>query len=689
MYTPVIALPLFCAVFGSVAVGAYVWARGPASRARPDVRAFFAIIVGASLWSGGYALQLFSPTQSLGETAAGIALIGTVVLSVAWPVFVLVFTGNERWASRRWIAALSAVPALTVFVGFAMPDSGLLVLDTDTSAAVWGVAQYGVVLTAFAAYAVVTELVGFTLLVDGVRRSSGIRRRQHLAVLLAGLLPIAASGVPLLAPGLLPYNPTPVVFAVFVPILAWTITRYRLFELVPVARKQVLEGLSDPVVAFDMRADVAYANASMRALLDRGDVVGRPIDEVFGDWPEMTEEVVTAEETVEFHVDRDGEKRYFDGRSGSLESADGRTLGHVVVLREVTDRVRYETRFRTLIERSSSLLAILDEDWRVTYMSPAFETALGYDVDASVGRNAVELAHPEDREEVRAAFERARSESESGDVRVEYRVRREDATWRYVESIATDMFDVPFIDGLVVASHDVTERKRGEQRQRVLNRVLRHDLGNDINAVLGYLELLSDHVDPEGAPYLDIVSSRGEEIVSLSRKAAMVDRIFTGDGGTRRQVDVAPLLRDLVAKFETEVPELTVEASIPEECRVVADDLVGSAFDNLMENAIEHNTSESPHLYVAVRPHTVDGREYAEIRIGDDGPFIPENEVRVIETGTETSLEHASGLGLWLISWIVHASGGDLSVGRREPRGNEISVRLAAAEQVAEPGATR
>jgi len=49
------------------------------------------------------------------------------------------------------------------------------------------------------------------------------------------------------------------------------------------------------------------------------------------------------------------------------------------------------------------------------------------------------------------------------------------------------------------------------------------------------------------------------------------------------------------------------------------------------------------------------------LTIADNGPGIPENELTAIETGTETSLAHTSGLGLWLINWGAFRLGGDVS----------------------------
>ena len=54
--------------------------------------------------------------------------------------------------------------------------------------------------------------------------------------------------------------------------------------------------------------------------------------------------------------------------------------------------------------------------------------------------------------------------------------------------------------------------------------------------------------------------------------------------------------------------------------------------------------------------------------------------VAVLQRGRETSLEHASGLGLWLVHWIVTESGGSVSFEEREPRGSVVELTLPRAE---------
>ncbi|MUV90188.1 histidine kinase, partial [Halapricum sp. CBA1109] len=64
------------------------------------------------------------------------------------------------------------------------------------------------------------------------------------------------------------------------------------------------------------------------------------------------------------------------------------------------------------------------------------------------------------------------------------------------------------------------------------------------------------------------------------------------------------------------------------------------------------------------------------LTVADDGPGIPDRERAVLDSGTETQLEHGLGMGLWSINWAVTRVGGDLSVADNDPRGTVVTVRL-------------
>jgi two-component system cell cycle sensor histidine kinase/response regulator CckA len=132
---------------------------------------------------------------------------------------------------------------------------------------------------------------------------------------------------------------------------------------------------------------------------------------------------------------------------------------------EVEALRRSEIRFRSLIEHSMDLISILGPDGRIRYSSPAITHLLGYGPAELIGQLAFDYVHPEDRPQVEEAFARALGGA-AGMVREEFRFRHKDGSWRFLESVVTDLVNEPTVGGLVVNSRDITERMHAEEGLR-------------------------------------------------------------------------------------------------------------------------------------------------------------------------------------------------------------------------------
>ena len=124
-----------------------------------------------------------------------------------------------------------------------------------------------------------------------------------------------------------------------------------------------------------------------------------------------------------------------------------------------------ENYFRSLIENALDLIAILDPDGMLLYVSPSHESTLGYRLDELIGRRAFDLVHPDDVTGVVTAF---RSIARHGDkTTVEFRFRHKDGSWRSVEGIGKNLLNDPVVSGVVVNTRDITERLRAQDALRV------------------------------------------------------------------------------------------------------------------------------------------------------------------------------------------------------------------------------
>ena len=215
--------------------------------------------------------------------------------------------------------------------------------------------------------------------------------------------------------------------------------------------------------------------------------------------------------------------------------------------------------------------------------------------------------------------------------------------------------------GYTLTLFDVTDREIRRQRLAVLNRILRHNVRNELDVIRAHAEGADLAPAVDGVDRLARISGEARRIQELMQRST-TDRVETALGPLVEEV-VTEVTAGTNADVTVAVPDVAVSVD-REGCRY--------ALWQLVENAVKHNDGASPR--VAVRGE----RTGSDVRIvvADDGPGIPESEWAVIESGEEEPLEHASGLGLWGANWSVQTAGGSLSFSESDLGGAAVRITL-------------
>lgn len=138
------------------------------------------------------------------------------------------------------------------------------------------------------------------------------------------------------------------------------------------------------------------------------------------------------------------------------------------VLNDITDRVEAdkkladsESRFRSLVQNSTDITTILDANGQTVYESPSFYRTFGYTEADALGRNIFEFIHPDDIEKAQNEFFKGIERGGISDP-IEFRFRHRNGGWVYVESVGNNLLHEPGIEGIVINSRDITDRKEAE-----------------------------------------------------------------------------------------------------------------------------------------------------------------------------------------------------------------------------------
>jgi PAS domain S-box-containing protein len=706
-------VPLVLSVLVSLGLAGYVGRHLREEGLDRSLTAIFFLLLAAATWSLGYAIQLLRTDLNGKLLGITVANVGSVGVPAIWLVFTLVYADREKWLTRRRLGTLLGGSVAVLGIHLTNPIHHLFwTARVDWNGSFYVLERslttpYYVQLFTFIGMVV----VGIYVLFRHILSQQDLYRGQAAALAFSPVLPLAANLKYVLAIGPHPgVDLTPIAFVGSGVALTYAIMRYRFLDVVPVARDVVVETMRDGYLVVDGTDTVVDTNAAARELLGVSDtVVGEPLEAVFPDAAALSS--ADGERQTDLVVERDGTSRYLDVRVTELSS---QKPGRVIALRDVTDQRRAERRHRALIDHSWDLTVVLDDAGTVDYVSPSVERLLGFPPAEFEGRNAFDAVHEDDRETLREEFEQTRTDA-SYVARFEFRILDADGDVRAFEAIARNLLDNASVEGVVVNSWDVTDRKRRERDLRRTNErleefasLLSHDLRNPLAVARGNLQLAKegelDALDSVENAH-DRIDRLIDDVLALARNGQSVADTTT--------TDLETVATEAWSHVDTGDATLTVEGThqfLSDRRRLVR--LLENLFRNSVEHgstgsrtesddAVEHGSTSPPsHAQEDTVEHGSTGSrtesdEGLEIRVGvlgtepthgngsteagfyveDDGPGIPDaDRERVFEYGY-SSTGDGTGFGLAIVERIAEAHGWTVTTETGRDGGARFCIR--------------
>jgi PAS domain S-box-containing protein len=284
-------------------------------------------------WALAFSLEITSSALATKLIWAKFQYLGIVILPVAWLVFVLEFTGNESWITRRNVFSLSLIPTATF----------LLALTNEMHELVWQTVEYGLWFWVHTLFSYSCLLLATVILIKSWRREvAGLYRWQYVALLFGLLLPWTASI--LYVTGLTPQELTTFSFLISGGALVHYTLRFRLFDVTPVAHRAVVSSLSDAIMVLDSQARIADVNPAAEKIvgMPATDLVGKAFNEL---WPNLYETVPEAQQKpVEIKLGPESNPSYYEVTSSPLQDWRNSPRGHLLVFHDISRQKELEHR---------------------------------------------------------------------------------------------------------------------------------------------------------------------------------------------------------------------------------------------------------------------------------------------------------------------------------------------------------
>ncbi len=332
------ALALLTAAAVCLVVARLAWTRGDYRGSR----ALAVLMLALAWWSTSYGI-FWLPVEPEGYfwldmTYLGVALVPTTLL-----VFTMQFTGRAAEITPRLRALLAIQPIAMVLMLWTDPWHGLFFgerLPGQGAILTGGILFYGHV-----AYNYALVLFCCILFINAYARAKGIYKQQILAILAGISIPFVTNAASL--SGFQPFpnlDMTPLAFIATGLVLAFALFELGLLDILPVARDAVVEQMADGVLVFDLRNRLVDINPAARTLLNLRDdkLIGSGAAQLLKSWPQLIEHLgPSLKDEIQLRV-ASPPKRTFDVRLLPLRNQVTELSGRMVVVREISKRVRAE-----------------------------------------------------------------------------------------------------------------------------------------------------------------------------------------------------------------------------------------------------------------------------------------------------------------------------------------------------------
>ena len=420
---------------------------------------------------------------------------------------------------------------------------------------------------------------------------------------------------------------------------------------------------------------------------------------------------VSSYETDERYVRRDGQTVWVHVHVTLLHDADGKPLGCLAQVLDITERKlaeqalrASEQRYRGIVESATDGVWMLDELDRTIFVNRAMADMLGYEVRELLGRLAVEFMRDQTEPIGRHALRRRR---EGQTHRYEARLRRKDGRELWAEMSATPLLDErDHYSGAVCMVADMTERRQARlerdqlearlaQSQRLetvgqLAGGIAHDFNNLLAVILNYAYFVRQQLAEDSSVRADV-----DEIRRAAERASELTHqllVFSRREAVRLEVlDVNEVVRDMERLMRRTIGENVVLLTELDEdpCMVKAD---AAQLEQVVLNLVVNSRDAMPGggtVTIATRrveltgdrgqaPPSLAPGSYVFLSVRDDGEGMePDVAAHAFEPFFTTKPKGAgTGLGLATVYGTVTQCGGEADIRSAPGEGSEVRVWL-------------
>ncbi len=373
----------FMAIMVAVSTSAILWKY---KRSAEVIYLIFIEIL-AAIWAFTSGMEFLADTLEMKKFWSQLSYFGIAFLPVCYFLFSVAFSQKFQFLKPLVITLLSIIPFLTIPIALTNEYHHLLWKNVTLSGNELNTTtiQHGVWFWVFWSYSIMLVIVGLYNLVLSIHEFSSYYKSQVSTLLVATLIPFIGNLMYITNLNPIPgMDWTPFMFAFSGLVITFGIVKYRMFDLVPFARNNLIDTMTDGVIIVNSEGFIEDYNPAINTIFGISKSVRRRnFTKVFSDYKPIIDAIKKEESTiVEITGNQNEKDKTYQVQVKPIYNSTRQFSGHLIQLNDITSLKHTENKLKQV---NKKLEAEVEERGRLIEDLDAFAHTVAHDLKNSLG----------------------------------------------------------------------------------------------------------------------------------------------------------------------------------------------------------------------------------------------------------------------------------------------------------------